>query len=93
MNESGFVAKFREYEEITPALSHTTGKRVQQLIEGMMEDAKPEHALKVDEVGYMVDQAFCKCGWESNKYMDGREYARGEWQKHVFAHIHESIVL
>lgn len=42
-----------------------------------------KHEVRVKEVSYMVDQAFCSCGWESSRYFDGAEYAHDEWKNHV----------
>lgn len=33
--------------------------------------------------GGMLDQIRCVCGWESNTYFDGDDYAYAEWKKHV----------
>jgi hypothetical protein len=33
--------------------------------------------------GSMLDQIICSCGWESQTYFDGQEYAHSEWKKHV----------
>jgi hypothetical protein len=32
---------------------------------------------------YMLDSVHCSCGWDSRPYLDGREYAYKEWEKHV----------
>lgn len=31
------------------------------------------------------DWVECACGWESQEYWDGEEYAFSEWQKHIKA--------
>jgi CDGSH-type Zn-finger protein len=41
-----------------------------------------EHKVTVREVSWMIDQAFCSCGWESHPYFDGAEYARQEFAAH-----------
>ena len=44
---------------------------------------KKEHTVTVKEVSYMIDQAFCTCGWTSDRFWDGPEYAMNQWQDHV----------
>lgn len=33
--------------------------------------------------GGMLDQIICSCGWESDTFFDGAEYAHSEWKRHV----------
>ena len=42
-----------------------------------------EHVGKYKSGGGMVDQWECICGWESEPYFDGVEYAEREFKKHV----------
>ena len=42
-----------------------------------------EHAVSWLDVGGMLDQCQCSCGWTSDTYFDGREYAFAEYQRHV----------
>ena len=55
-------------------------KKVQRTLE---EGEKIGHIGRVEEVDYMIDQAFCSCGWSSPGYFDGREYATRNWIDHV----------
>lgn len=47
------------------------------------EGAVAKHKVVVREVSYMIDQAFCACGWESDRFYDGAEYAHQQWKKHL----------
>lgn len=40
------------------------------------------HEGRYKSAGYMLDQWVCSCGWESEPYFDGEEYAREDWEKH-----------
>ena len=44
---------------------------------------KKEHTLIVKEVSYMIDQTFCTCGWSSDRFWDGYEWAINQWRDHV----------
>lgn len=41
------------------------------------------HVAKYVGAGYMCDQYICSCGWQSNKFWDGAEFAEDEWIKHA----------
>ena len=51
------------------------------------------HDYKVADIGSMLDQIVCSCGWESATYFDGLEYAHAEWKKHVADPRKRKIVL
>jgi hypothetical protein len=38
--------------------------------------------------GSLLDQAKCSCGWESQTYFDGQEYAHADWVRHAKAAHH-----
>lgn len=44
-----------------------------------------DHRFTFADIGEMLDQIQCSCGWESKTYFDGREYAYAEWRRHVTA--------
>lgn len=50
----------------------------------LIEAATPEHVPRIEEVSYMSDQCICACGWKSNRFFDGAEYAEREWRDHVY---------
>jgi hypothetical protein len=37
---------------------------------------------KYVESAGLIDMYKCSCGWQSNPYYDGAEYAYAEWQRH-----------
>lgn len=41
------------------------------------------HHGKYEQAGYMIDRWICSCGWKSQPYLDGAEYAQDEWKRHV----------
>jgi hypothetical protein len=44
--------------------------------------ALPEHAYT--EEGMTMDDRFvCSCGWKSETFWDGREYAYDTWREHI----------
>ena len=43
---------------------------------------KIEHTQKIKESS-TIDTCICSCGWESNSYWDGAEYAYNEWVEHI----------
>lgn len=44
--------------------------------------AQPEHAYACK--GVTMDDTFeCACGWKSETFWDGREYAYADWRKHL----------
>lgn len=45
--------------------------------------AEAGHGVRVREIGYMCDKAFCACGWESHGYFDGAEFAWDDWKRHI----------
>ena len=50
-----------------------------------------EHQFKfADLPGGMLDQIICSCGWESETFFDGAEYAHSEWKRHVASLAHPS---
>lgn len=42
-----------------------------------------DHVGSYREAGWLLDQWVCSCGWESEVYYDGYEFAKEEWEKHV----------
>lgn len=48
----------------------------------LAEAASPEHAYKI--VGATMDDTCeCACGWKSQTYWDGADYAYSDWQTHL----------
>lgn len=45
-------------------------------------DGHLEHEFNIKSTG-VFDEAWCSCGGWSESYMDGREYAREAWERHV----------
>jgi hypothetical protein len=41
------------------------------------------HEGNYEDRGHMLDGWKCSCGWKSQTYFDGAEYARTEWKKHI----------
>lgn len=53
-----------------------------------MEDRKLEygnHKYSYEGRGYMCDGAACSCGWKSESFFDGAEYAEHFWREHAKA--------
>jgi len=50
------------------------------------------HIPKYQSAGYMCDEYVCSCGWKSQGYFDGSEYAWDEWVRHVTPYIQETSV-
>ena len=48
------------------------------------EAEKLGHTVKIIGVT-MNDQVVCACGWKSEVFFDGAEYAMFDWRKHVTA--------
>jgi len=44
---------------------------------------KVEHKGEYVSCGWMLDGWKCSCGWESNSFFDGAEYAESEFKRHV----------
>jgi hypothetical protein len=44
--------------------------------------AAPEHSFTIEGVT-MDDTLMCACGWKSETYWDGSEYAFDDWRKHI----------
>lgn len=51
--------------------------------EPSMSDKTENHVGDYRSAGWMLDQWVCSCGWESEPYFDGAEYAEADWKKHA----------
>jgi len=56
------------------------------VLEEAAEEVK-QHKGQYCSAGYMSDRWACSCGWESDPFFDGAEYARAEFDKHRLATI------
>lgn len=48
--------------------------------------ASPEHTFTIEGVT-MDDTLVCACGWKSETYWDGQEWAYEEWLKHLVGEL------
>ena len=88
MNDAGYAAAYAAWQRSIP-FSEPGAYRAARA--RLIETAAPEHVPTVEEVSYMSDQCTCSCGWKSNKFFDGAEYAEGEWRDHVYAVITDEL--
>lgn len=80
------VEAFREArEEYHRIIPYAPEQRDEYLAiwERMKTTAAPQHVGNGAEVSYMSDQVACCCGWKSEKYWDGLEFAWEDWIRHV----------
>ena len=90
MNVKGYGAAYDKVKELyrrynlPNPYADEAHRQIAELRKRMRERALPEHAIGGGEVSYMTDQVICRCGWESNKYWDGWDFAIGEWYDHVY---------
>lgn len=46
-------------------------------------EAPAGHTPRYVGASYMLDSYECQCGWRSNNYFDGIEYAWSDWKRHA----------
>ncbi len=84
MNDAKFVAAYAAWQKEIP-FSHPGKYRT--AARELTEFASPEHTPRVEEISYMSDQCRCACGWHSDKFWDGADYALKQWREHVMEEI------
>ncbi len=57
----------------------------------LRKEAEANAGREINHVGSpqsmrMSDWHTCSCGWESERYHDGREYAQEDWVSHIQSH-------
>jgi len=80
MNVKGFRAAREAYHD--KLFVYKTYEYMRGILEGMTAAAKPEHVGEYASER-SCDLVKCSCGWKSQGYWDGAEYAWDEWREHV----------
>ncbi len=75
------IKKFRKLREAFNEGSDSP-KKSQRIWKALCKAAKPEHVGKNVRPG-AFDRIVCSCGWQSESFFDGAEYAWGKWLEHV----------
>jgi hypothetical protein len=80
MDDAKYIAAYGHWEKSIPFSKPGAYAEAQ---EALVTAASPEHSPRVEEMAYMSDQAVCACGWKSDAFFDGANYALRQWREHV----------
>lgn len=87
MKTFDFVVAYEEWRKAIPFTPETRDDYL-RIKDALIVSASPEHDFEicVDKAGF-TDWVECACGWKSQRFWDGIEFAEQEWRDHVMKDI------